>query len=125
MARQVLQDRENTTCLQALGNGLGNSRHLAGLIAIGAIANDRVGTFQGHIGERQAINIDAERRKVGRNQVAGEPRSSNTGGGLKVVEVPIARAGRISGPSWRPEPLDAPPLLIHQNGRMPPDGVTK
>ena len=109
MARQVLQHRENATCLQALGNGLGNSRHLAGLAAIGAVADNGVGAFQGNVGQRQAIDIDAERRKVGRNQMAGEPCGGNAGGRLAVVEVPIARSRGISRPNRRAEPLDTPP----------------
>jgi hypothetical protein len=116
---------EDASGLQALGNGFGDSRNLAGIATIGAITDHRVSAFQGHVGEREAIHIDTKRFEVGRDQMAAENRGSDARGPLAVVEVPVARSRGISRPRRRTKPLYPTTFLIYQNGRVPPDDVTK
>ncbi len=43
-------------------------RDLARFGAIGPVADDRVGAGNRHVRERQAIDVDAEMREIGRDQ---------------------------------------------------------
>ena len=61
VAGQVLEHRQHAALQETVRNRSGNGRDLRGRVAIGAVADHRVGTRDRHIGERQAIHVDAER----------------------------------------------------------------
>ncbi len=61
MTRQVLKHREYAAGLQALGDRLGDGRDFAGLATIGTVANHRIAAGNRHVGNRQAVDVDAER----------------------------------------------------------------
>ena len=54
-----------------------------------------------------------------------EPGGREPDGRLAVVELAIARAGRIGRPMRRPEALHPAALLVDQNGRLPADGIAE
>ena len=66
-------------------------------------------------------SIYAERPEIGGNQMPSEPCRGNPGRRFAVIEVTIPLPGGISGPMRGAEPLDAPTLLIDENGRLPAD----
>ena len=75
VARNVLENGQNTALLQPLRHGSGDGRDLARLRAVGAIANHCVCPCYGHIRQRQAVNADAEVAEIGRDQAPAQPRS--------------------------------------------------
>ena len=70
VAWHVLKNRKDAASLQTLSYCFGNSRNLARLTAIGAVADDRIATHHRHVRDRQTVHIDAQRPKVGRDQMA-------------------------------------------------------
>ena len=120
VARQVLKNRKDAASLQTISYCFGNNRNLAWLLAIGAVADDRIAICHRHVHDRQAVDIDAQRPKVGRDQMAREPRGRDAGSRLTVIKFAVERPGRIGGPIRRPKPLDAATFLIHKDGGLPP-----
>ena len=47
---------------------------LVGRRAVGAVADHRIGLAHRHVGERQAVDVDAERDEIARDQPRAEPR---------------------------------------------------
>ena len=68
MAGNVLEDRQHAALLQSLGNGAGDRSDLARLSSIGPVANNRVGSGNRHVRQRQAIDGDSEVDQVGCDQ---------------------------------------------------------
>ena len=79
---------------------------------IGSASADR------HIGDRQAIDIDAEIGEIGRDQAGAKLRSGKPHVAIPVVQRAIGRARRITRPMRRPEALDAAAFLVDQDRRL-------
>ena len=94
MARQVLEHRQDAAGQQALGDGAGDGRDLARLGAVGAVADHRVAARDRHVGQRQAVDVDAE-RAAGRPRSGGRPSraAARPDGRLAVVELAVAAPG--------------------------------
>ena len=86
---------------------------------IGSAFRDR------HVGDRQAIDIDAESREIGRDQAGAELRGGKPHLAIPVVERAIGRARRIARPMRRPEALDAAAFLVDQDRRLAADDGAK
>ena len=100
-----------------------DGRDLVRRRAIGAVADHPVGAGDRHVGERQAIDIDAERGEVGRDQPGAEPRRGKARVRIAVVERAIGRARRIGRPMRRAQALHPAALLIDQHRRVAADDV--
>ena len=74
MAGQMLYHRQDASGLKTFGDRPGDSGDLAGLLAVGAIANNRIAAGCGNIGDWHAINVNTQRSQVGGDQMTGEPR---------------------------------------------------
>ncbi len=98
---------------------------LSGVLAVGAVADDGIGTGDRHIGDRQTVDVDPDRHEIGGDQAGPEMRGPEPGRSVPVVDVAIGSAGRIGRPMRRPETLDSATLLIDQHGRIVPHRVTK
>ena len=125
MARQVLEDRQDAAGKQALGHGAGNGRNLARFRAIGAVADDRIVAVDRHVGNRQAVDVNADGPEIGGDQMTGQPRRRQAGGRIAVINRAVAGAGRIDRPMRRPKPRHPAAFLIDQNGRFPADNVAE
>ena len=88
---------------------------LPGSVAIGAVADHRIGAGNRHVGDRQAIDVDAERRKIGGDQAGAKPRRGEARVAIAVVERAIGGAGRIGRPVRRTKALNPAALLIDQH----------
>ena len=62
MARQVLEHRQHAAGHEALGDGAGDGRDLGRFMTVGAVSDHRIGAGDRNIGQRCAIDIDAEDR---------------------------------------------------------------
>ena len=74
MTRDVLEYRQHAALDQPLANRPGEARDPVGIAAIGAVADHRVGAGNRQIEHRQAVDGDAEPRKVIGDQPSAEPR---------------------------------------------------
>ena len=115
---QMLEHRQHAALAEPVGNRAGDRRNLVGALAIGAIPDHRIGAGDRHIGERQAIHVDPERREVAGDQARAQARRLQRRSGVAVLDPPIVRAGRIARPMRRAEALHAAAFLIDQNGRI-------
>ena len=115
MAGHVLENRQDAPIAQSLRDSAGNGRHFPRLGAIGAITDHRICPGARHIGDRQAIDVDAQRRKIGGDQAGAEPGGGKAGVTIPVVERAIGRARRIARPVRRTKALNAPALLVDQD----------
>ena len=75
----MLEHRQDAAFQQPRRDRAGNGRHFAGFRAIGAVADDRIGLRNRDVGNRQAIDIDTQSRKIGRDQAGAEPRRGKAG----------------------------------------------
>ena len=64
VAWQVLEHWQHATLHQAFGDRRANRRDFLRRGSIGAIADDFVRLAHRHIGEREAVDRDAERREI-------------------------------------------------------------
>ena len=125
VAGQMLEHGQNAAGHEPLRDRAGDGRHFARLHAVGPIANHSVAPGHGDVRQRQAIDVDADRGKIGGDQVAGQPRRRDPGRRFAVIKLAVAGAGRIDRPLRRPEALDTAAFLVHQHGRLPANGVAK
>ena len=98
---------------------------LTGLGPIGPIADHRIAAGNRHVGDRQAIHVDADGAKVVGNQMTCEASDLEPDGLVPVVKRAIARTRRIGRPMRRTQALHPAALLIDQNGRMPADHIAE
>ncbi len=90
----------------------------SGRLPVGAVADHRVGTVDRDVGERQAVDVDAERQEVGRDQPRAQAGTRKGRRRIDVVEAAIGGSGRVDGPVGRPEPLHTAALLVNQNRHL-------
>ncbi len=76
VAGDVLEHRQHAAVGEARGDGSGDRGDLFRRLAIGAVADHGVGAADRHVGKRQAVDVDAERQKVGGDQPGAEPGGS-------------------------------------------------
>jgi hypothetical protein len=121
----MFHDRKHMPVEQSLRGGTTEARCLTGLLRIGAVAYDIMGTRQGYVQDRQAIDIDPDATEVmcdesGRQ--AGQLRLS-----LERNFSPTeTRRGWIGAPMGWPKPLDPSALLIDQHrGMIATEAVSK
>ena len=100
-------------------------RDIVRAVAIGAIADHRVGAGDRHIGERQAVDIDAQIRQIGGDQPRTKAGGGEPGARVLGVEPSVSRARRIGRPMRRLQPLHAPAFLVDQDRSIAPDRVTQ
>mgnify|MGYP001586967502 CR=1 FL=1 len=125
MARQVLEDRQDAAGQQPLGDGFGDVGDFGNVGTIGPVPDHRVAAGNRNIRDRQAVDVDAERMQIGRDQASGKSGGGDTGGGNTVIKLAVARSRRIGRPMRRPEPLHPAALLVHQHGRFPANDITE
>jgi hypothetical protein len=115
----VLEHRQDAAAAQPLGDGCADGGDFRRALAVGTIADDRVGSRQGEVGERHAVDIDADRGEIRRDQPRAEPRRRQPELRRAVVQSAIDRAGRIIlRPMRRPQPLHPPAFLVDQHGSI-------
>jgi hypothetical protein len=122
---QMLHDWKDAAGLKALGNRPRNLRYFTRLTPISPITDDRIASGNRNVGNRKAINVDAERPQIGRDKVAGKARCRDAVGWRPVIEFAVPGARRVARPKWRSKPLHAAPFLIHEHGRFPADTIAK
>ena len=118
MAGNVLQDRQHTARFQPFRHRLCDRGDLAGLVAIGAVADHGIRTCDRHIRQGQTVDRDAEFRKIIGNQPGAEvTRPQALGRGL-VIKAAEHRPTRVSRPFRRLQPLHPAAFLVHQHRRI-------
>jgi hypothetical protein len=113
----VLEDRQDAARIQPLGNRPGDSGDFAGLVAVSTVSHNRVGIANWDIGERQAIDVNAELEKVSGNQARAQPRRGKALVSISIVGRSVGSPRRINRPMRRSEALYAATLLINQDRR--------
>ena len=115
MPRNVLHDRQHPARHQPLGRGRSQRRDLGRHVAIGAVADHRIRALDHEIGDRHAIDIDAERTQVPGHGLRAERGRLQAQFRIAIVEPSIRRRRGISRPMRRAETLHPPAFLIHQD----------
>ncbi len=118
MPRNVLDDRQNPARDQAFGGGARELSHDLDLHAVGAIADDAMALGQPQVGDRHAIDGDAECRKLGGDQPRPEPCRRHPARPVAAVGVAKPRRGRKIRPLRRRKALHPPAFLIDQHGGL-------
>ena len=72
----------------------------------------------GHVEDGQAIDVDADREKIMRDEARAEAGQLPPDERIVGVEPPIGAPGGIFWPVRRAHPLHAPALLVDQDGRL-------
>ena len=93
----------------------GDGRHSPGVVAIGAVADHRVGAGDRHVGQRQAIDGDAEGDEVGGDQPAPRRAAARPSPGSMIVQRADTPRRRVDRPMRRAEALHPAALLIDQD----------
>ena len=91
---------------------------LVGRVAIGAVADHRIGARDRHVGERQAIDVDADAVEIAGDQPRAQAGGRKPACAIAFVERAVGRAGRIGRPVRRAEPLHPAALLVDQDRRI-------
>ncbi len=78
-----------------------------------------VGAGDRHVGDRHAIDVDADVRKIGRDQPRAEPGRRKPASAIAVVKLAIGGSRGVFGPMGRTKALHAAALLIDQHRRVP------
>jgi hypothetical protein len=73
VAGDMLEHRQHAARHEPIGDAARQRRDLVRYLAIGAVADDAVGAVDRHIGQRQAIHVDAHGLKIARDQPRAEP----------------------------------------------------
>ena len=111
----VLEHRQHAALLQPGRDGAGDGGDLVGRGAIGAVADHGVGALDRDIGQRQAVDGNAEVDQIGGDQARRQPRGFKAKRRLDVIERAEHRAGRIGRPVRRTEALHPAALLVDQH----------
>ena len=72
VAGDVLEHRQHAAGRAGLRRPRARSPRPCRRVAVGAVADHRVGAGDRHVGERQAIDVDADRREIGGDQARAE-----------------------------------------------------
>ena len=123
MPGNMLEHRQDPAGQQAVSHRPRQQGHLLRGVPISSIANDGIRAGDGHIGDRQAIHIDSDRREIGGDQPGAEIRGLYPLRRAAVVDAAVGGTGRIGRPMRRSEPLDAAAFLVHEHRRFAPDRV--
>jgi hypothetical protein len=81
----------------------------------GLVPDHRIGAGQPQVGERQAVDGDAQRLEIGGDQARAKFRGRDPGRRVLVVKLAVDGARRIGGPVRRGQPLHPPAFLIDQD----------
>ena len=120
----MLDDGEHTARDEPLRRGPAADRDLLGLRAIGAIRDHRIGAGNGNVEHGEAVDRDAERSKLMRDEARAKPYRCPTQ--QRVADPREARGRGVSRPKRRPEPLHPPAFLIDEHRRVvAPNGFAK
>ena len=117
MAGDMLEHRQNAAGHQAVGHGCGDGGDLGGIGAIGTVADHIVRSCRRHVRQWQAVDVDAERGKISRDQPRAEPGRPQPFRLVAIEKRAIGRARRIDRPMRRPQPLHPSAFLVDQDGR--------
>ena len=114
----MLENREHTASEQSIRCRARDVRDLLRALAIGAIPDDAARAGHGDIGNRQAIDVDADRSEIGGHQIGAEIGGSAALDRIVIPDSAINRARRVRGPVRRPKPLDTAAFLVDQHRRI-------
>ena len=104
MPRNVLADRLNPRCEQSARKGPTEAGDLLRFAGQRAVADDGVGTGNRKVQHGCCDDVEAGISTIQTYQCARQP------GGAQADQ---SGRRRMQSPVWRPQPGDAPPLLIH------------
>jgi hypothetical protein len=120
VAGKMLEHRQHTAVGQPGRDRARDGRDLGGGVAIGAVADHRIGVAHRHVGNRQAVDRDAERRQVRRDQPPAQLRGRQPEAAVTFVQARIGCARRIGGPLRRTQPLHPSTFLVDQDRSIQP-----
>ena len=118
MAGQMLHDWNDSAGEQPVGLGAAQRHDRLHGRRKGAITDHAVRARGWNVEYRCAIDVDAERREIGRQQAAIEPAGHHRRRRIAGVELTEDRGGRRQAPVRRPQPLHAPAFLVDQHRRV-------
>ena len=118
MPGNMLQHRQHAAVRQACRRGGRQQGYFVRRLAIGAVANHCVRTFNRHVRHRQAIDRDADLGKIVGYQPRAQPSRRHALGRVPVVEPPVSCPGRIARPMRRTHPLHPTAFLVNQHRRI-------
>ena len=123
MTWNMLENRQDPAPQESIRHRARDARNLLRLLPIGAITDDTACAGNRNIGNRKAVDIDADRNEISGHQVGAEICGPLALGGVPVIDETIDRAWRIRWPVGRPKPLDPATFLIDEHGRITPQGI--
>ena len=110
VAGQVLHHRQHAAIQQPARHRAGNGGDLVRTRAVGAVADHRSWPCDRHIGERKAVDVDAERLQIVQRSAGAPSRAAaRAGRGIAIVKFAVGGAGRISGQCGGPSRCTRPP----------------
>src|SRR5439155_26768809 len=114
------------TLPQPIGDGLRNSCNLVGRTAIRPVPDDRIGVGDGGVGDRRAVDRNADFQQISCNQSRAKTGSRKRAVGVLVVELPKGRSWRIKRPMGWAQALHPAAFLIDENRSIAaPDRIAK